>query len=56
MRGTKTGVLTQDPVHSALLPGITKIEMDFAITIDAARLKPELFDLPGHHLVCMVAL
>jgi hypothetical protein len=44
------------PVHSALLSGITQIEMDLAITIDAARLKPELFDLPGQHLICLVTL
>jgi hypothetical protein len=30
--------------------------MDLAITIDAARLKPELLDLPGQHLVCLVTL
>ena len=30
--------------------------MDLAITIDAARLKPELFDLPGQHLICLVTL
>jgi len=45
-----------DPVHSILLPGITQIEMDLAITIHAPRLKPELFDLPGYHLVCLVTL
>lgn len=51
-----SGTLHQsaDPVHSTLLSGITQIEMDLAITIDAARLKPELFDLPGQHLVCLV--
>jgi hypothetical protein len=53
-----SGTLHQppDPVHSALLSGITQIEMDLAITIDAARLKPELFDLPGQHLICLVTL
>ena len=45
-----------DPVHLALLPGMTQIKMDLAIIIDAARLKPELFDLPGQHLVCLVTL
>jgi len=51
-----SGTLHQppDPVHSALLPGITQNQMDLAITIDAARLKPELFDLSGQHLVCWV--
>ena len=44
-----SGTLHQspDPVHPALLSGITQIKMDLAITIDAAKLKPELFDLPG---------
>ena len=53
-----SGTLYQppDPVHSALLSCITQIEMDFAITTDAARLKPELFDLPGQRLVCLVTL
>ena len=53
-----SGTLHQppDPVHSALLSGITQIEIDLAITIDAARLKPELFDLPGQHLICLVTL
>lgn len=45
-----------DPVHSALLSGITQIEMDLAITIDAARLNSGLFDLPGQHLNCLVTL
>ncbi|MCP6396040.1 hypothetical protein NL441_24940, partial [Klebsiella pneumoniae] len=39
-------------IHGASL----QIEMCLAITIDAARLKPELFDLPGQHLVCLVTL
>jgi len=30
--------------------------MDLAITLDAAKLKPKLFDLPGKHLVCLVTL
>ena len=53
-----SGTLHQppDPVHSALLSGITQIEMDLAITLDAARLKPGLFDLPGQHLVCLVTM
>ncbi len=45
-----------DPVHSALLSGITQIEMDLAITIDAARLKPELFDLSRQSQIYLVAL
>lgn len=53
-----SGTLHQppDPVHSALLSGITQIEMNLALTIDAARLKPELFGLPGQHLVYLVTL
>ena len=53
-----SGTLHQspDPVHSARLSSITQIEMDLAITIDAARLKPELFYLPGQLLVCLVTL
>jgi len=46
----------QDPVHSARLPGITQIEMDLAIIIDASRFQPELLNLPGQHLVCIVTL
>ena len=34
-----------DSVYSALLPAVTQIQMDFAITIDASRFQPELFNL-----------
>jgi hypothetical protein len=44
-----------DSVHSALLPAVTQIQMDLAITIDASRLQPELFNL-SVSLVCLMAL
>lgn len=45
-----------DSVHSALLPAVPQIQMDFAITIDASRLQPELFNLSCQSQVCLMAL
>ncbi len=45
-----------DSVHSALLPAVPQIQMDFAITIDASRFQPELFNLPCQPQVCLMAL
>ncbi|KFC06357.1 transposase [Trabulsiella guamensis ATCC 49490] len=45
-----------DSVDSALLPGIPQIQMDLAITIDASRLQPELFNLSCQSQVCLMAL
>jgi hypothetical protein len=45
-----------DSVYSALLPAVTQIQMDFAITIDASRFQPELFNLSCQSQVCLMAL
>ena len=45
-----------DPVHSALLPAVPQIQMDFAITINASRFQPELFNLSCQSQVCLMAL
>lgn len=45
-----------DPVHSALLPAITQVQIDFAITINATGLQPELFDLSRQSQIYLVAL
>ena len=45
-----------DSVHSALLPAVPQIQMDLAITIDASRFQPELFNLSCQSQVCLMAL
>ncbi len=45
-----------DSVHSALLSAVPQIQMDFAITIDASRFQPELFNLSCQSQVCLMAL
>ena len=45
-----------DSVNSALLSGIPQIQMDLAITIDASRLQPELFNLSCQSQVCLMTL
>ena len=45
-----------DSVDSALLPAVPQIQMDLAITIDASRFQPELFNLSCQSQVCPMAL
>ncbi len=45
-----------DSVDSALLPAVPQIQMELAITIDASRFQPELFNLSCQSQVCLMAL
>ncbi|KSB70949.1 hypothetical protein LFZ45_10250 [Salmonella enterica subsp. enterica serovar Weslaco str. 247K] len=45
-----------DSVDSALLPAVPQIQMDLAITVDASRFQPELFNLSCQSQVCLMAL
>ena len=45
-----------DSVDSALLPAVPQIQMDLAISIDAPRFQPELFNLSCQSQVCLMAL
>lgn len=45
-----------DSVDSALLPAVPQIQMDLAITIDASRFQPGLFNLPRQSQICLMAL
>ena len=45
-----------DSVDSALLPAVPQIQMDLAITIDASRFQPELFNLSRQSQICLMAL